>query len=213
MRKPGIMSKNAAVDVWELTRDSETIANFELSRPRMREFDVWPGGSISLRRLHKKDAEFVAVLYGPNPQKTKLLGFSDDLGKIIEACSNLASREAEQGPDGKTRIVTGAELMARFATIAPKIEPLELSPAQIACATTYGNGDFAHLIDLAQQSEREYQRELAGSGDPLFRFLMNELDPREDCDSDAEALHRLEMAVQDIIGVKAAIELIPEPKP
>ena len=206
------MTKPTAININDLTKGSEIVARFELSRPRMREFDVWPVGSIQLLRLDGKTANFAAILYGPTPAKTEILGFSDDLGKIIQACSDVASREAERDADGTIRLVTGAEMKKRFADIAPKVDPIELTPAQIACARTFANGDFAHLVELAQSSEREYQRELDGCGDSLFRFLMRELDPREDCDTGEEAINRLDNAARDILEVKFAVEEIPTPK-
>ncbi|AOG03372.1 hypothetical protein [Bosea sp. RAC05] len=204
---------NRPTSTQDILTGAQHIASFQLSAPRMREFGLSPVGVVSLKKLKDQDADYVAILNGPRPAQTEILGYSDDLAKMIDACSSIASREHERDADGKVRLVTGAELKERFAALAPDNSPIELSQAQITCAITYAEGDFAHLVELAQTSGRLYEKELAGCGDSLFRFLMRELDPREDCSNSEEAVSRLDRAIMDIMKVKFAVEDTPTPQP
>ncbi len=204
---------NKPTSTRDILINAEHVATFELSRARMKELDLWPGGSVTLYKIQGQDADYVAILSGPRPSHTEVLGYSDDLTKMIEACSSVATREFEHDADGKVRLLSGAELKERFAALAPNNAPIELSQAQIICATTYGDGDFAHVVELAQTSARQFEKELAGCGDSLFRFLMRELDPREDCSNSEEAVSRLDRAIMDIMKVKFAVEDTPTPQP
>lgn len=70
--------------------------------------------------------------------------------------------------------------------------PDELNSFQRTCAAVYGDGDFAHVesVDAAR-----------GAGDTLFAFLMIELSTSEGCESQLEAVRRLEMALSQIDSV------------
>lgn len=65
----------------------------------------------------------------------------------------------------------------------------ELTPWQRIVAETYGGGDYAHVRTLD---------ECRDVGDILFTFLMIELDPKEDCDSQLEAACRVEVAMNQL---------------
>jgi hypothetical protein len=71
-----------------------------------------------------------------------------------------------------------------------------LNPWQKAVAETYAEGDFAHVASI------EDAREV---GDTLFLFLMIELGTREDCDSWAVALRRVEIALGQLEDVREAL--------
>ncbi|AOH87124.1 hypothetical protein AWL63_23400 (plasmid) [Sphingomonas panacis] len=72
-----------------------------------------------------------------------------------------------------------------------------LNPFQRACATTFAEGDFAHVESLDDARE---------AGDTLFTFLMIELSSSEGCDSADEAARRLDMAIDQIQGVAEAVQ-------
>lgn len=67
-----------------------------------------------------------------------------------------------------------------------------LNQFQRACADAYAQGDFAHVETIPQAREMD---------DTLFTFLMIELGSSEGCDTQEEALRRLEMAVTNIQDV------------
>lgn len=79
-----------------------------------------------------------------------------------------------------------------------------LNPFQRLCADRYADGDFAHIENLAQARE---------AGDTLFTFLMIELASSEDCDSQAEALRRLDQAIANIEDVASAVRASDPPPP
>lgn len=79
-----------------------------------------------------------------------------------------------------------------------------LNAFQKTAARAYGDGDYAHIADIATTQEAD--AEIEDCGDTLFRFVMVELRSSEDCDSKEEALRRLEKAIADIQGVIHAIE-------
>jgi|JI10StandDraft_1071094.scaffolds.fasta_scaffold1076783_1 hypothetical protein len=75
-----------------------------------------------------------------------------------------------------------------------------LNQAQMKCLEFYANGDFNHLSQI--ESESEFKKALADCDDTLFLFLMNELASSEDCDCMAEAIARVNSAIQDLQRVQ-----------
>lgn len=71
--------------------------------------------------------------------------------------------------------------------------PPPLSPIQTLLAHSYAEGAFRDIIKAAH-----WKAHLATCGDGLFRFLMTELSPSEDCQTVPDALHRLQRAADDI---------------
>lgn len=85
-----------------------------------------------------------------------------------------------------------------------------LNAAQIACKRVYGRGDFNHVAEVHDDAAA-FRRAVNDVGDTLFLFLMIELAASEDCDSNEEALRRLEMATHDIYNVTSAIARLDTP--
>lgn len=71
---------------------------------------------------------------------------------------------------------------------------------QVAVASTYGGGDYAHLAD-----NEHWRHDIEDCGDSLFRFLMIELSDAEDCDSRELAEKRICMAIDDLQGALAEV--------
>jgi hypothetical protein len=79
-----------------------------------------------------------------------------------------------------------------------------LNSWQKAVARSYDGGDYAYL---AEQDETA-REDLAACGDTLFEFLMVELGDQEDCDSQQEAIRRLERAREQLDGAIAVVEAL-----
>lgn len=79
-----------------------------------------------------------------------------------------------------------------------------LNSWQRAIARMYDGGDYAYLCDQAEVTREE----LAGCGDTLFEFLMIELADQEDCDSQEEAVRRMERARDQLDAAIAALEAL-----
>lgn len=69
----------------------------------------------------------------------------------------------------------------------------QLTPWQRIAAETYAAGDFSHVERL------EDCRDI---GDTLFTFVMIELDPKEGCESQAEAIRRIDNAIAELEDVR-----------
>lgn len=68
----------------------------------------------------------------------------------------------------------------------------------------YGNGDFAHFAEIT--SQEAFNTALGDCGDTLLRFLMNELSNKEDCETQEDAISRLNQAIEDLDAAKDVIE-------
>jgi hypothetical protein len=79
-----------------------------------------------------------------------------------------------------------------------------ISIAQAACLRLYAKGDFEHLLD--SKTEEEFVAAYKGAGDTLLTFLMIELSASEDCESLAQAVGRVDNAIDDLKGVKTALD-------
>lgn len=79
-----------------------------------------------------------------------------------------------------------------------------ISMAQAACLKLYAQGDFEHLLDL--ETEEAFVAAYKDAGDTLLTFLMNELSASEDCESMAQAVARVERAIDDLKAAKRNIE-------
>ena len=75
-----------------------------------------------------------------------------------------------------------------------------LNQAQMKCLEFYANGDFNHLSQI--ESVSEFTKALANCDDTLLHFLMKELASSEDCDCMAEAIERVDGAIQDLQRVQ-----------
>lgn len=84
-----------------------------------------------------------------------------------------------------------------------------LAPWQALVLQYYCAGEYAYLADSALNA-KELHNQLNSCGDGLLRFLLVELDPREDCDSFAEAQRRIRAAIDDMYGVVAGFHLATE---
>ncbi len=73
---------------------------------------------------------------------------------------------------------------------------LSLSPQQIQVLTHYDNGEFKHLAESGSQAE--FDQALADCGDGLLRFLLVELAPAEDCNTEEEAARRINTAIRQL---------------
>lgn len=71
-----------------------------------------------------------------------------------------------------------------------------LTPWQRKVADTYGGGDYAYIQTVD---------EARNVGDTLFTFLMIELDPKEDCDSNLEAIRRIDSAIDELQDAKRSL--------
>lgn len=78
-----------------------------------------------------------------------------------------------------------------------------LNAAQVAILGVYGNGDFAYLKDCSTRDD--YVSQMHDCGDGLLRFLMVELDSKEDCNDLEEASSRIRSAIEDLEGVLESI--------
>lgn len=79
-----------------------------------------------------------------------------------------------------------------------------INGSQGACLAMFGNGDFAHLAEST--SEEEFKSGVQESGDGLLRFLITELATSEGCDSIAEAINRVHLAIAELLQVQQALE-------
>ena len=81
---------------------------------------------------------------------------------------------------------------------------MALNAAQKKMLEVYASGDFAHLIedDAKGADALELSRDL---GDGLLTFLLVELSKDEDCDSDEEAISRLNTIIADCNAIIQAI--------
>lgn len=83
-----------------------------------------------------------------------------------------------------------------------------LNRYQIAAANEYSQGNFAWIID-----DQDWHLTLNDLDDDYFKFIMTELSDKEDCDSKASALQRLQAAADDIQKIYKAIEELPDDVP
>jgi hypothetical protein len=70
---------------------------------------------------------------------------------------------------------------------------------QTCAANHYAEGHFAHLAN-----SETWRKDLDGLGDGLFRYLILELSTREDCETWAEAMGRVDGAIQGLEQVLTA---------
>lgn len=82
------------------------------------------------------------------------------------------------------------------------------SIAQVVCATSYEDGEFQYLLD--SKSDAEFKRSLQDCGDTLFKFLMIELSPHEDCEDAQDAIRRVSIAIDQLYTVKLALADVPK---
>lgn len=73
-----------------------------------------------------------------------------------------------------------------------------LNAWQMIAARSYADGDY---IDRAEKPH--------DCGDTLFNFIISELSTNAGCNSDTEAVRRLEGAIRDIEVVLAALDEVP----
>jgi hypothetical protein len=109
-----------------------------------------------------------------------------------------ANPEGVAANDVKWNDVCGAMANLREEHDLPREIELErdLSPWQLAIAQHYGGGEYTHVTSLG---------ECYDVGDGLFTFLMVELDPKEDCDSEEEARRRLAVSISQLHDLEHVI--------
>lgn len=124
-------------------------------------------------------------------------------GENIPMCLKSKNRPAS-ADIGKIANGIFEELDAERAAFRP-------SPAQQAVARTYGDGDFSYLAD--SQGRLQFAGDLNEVGDTLLRYLMIELDAKDDCHDNDEAVRRLEQTIRQVQEVTAAVENLDPPAP
>jgi hypothetical protein len=71
---------------------------------------------------------------------------------------------------------------------------------QVQATATYAGGAYAPLAN-----SETWQRDVDELGDGLFRYLMLELSTKENCETWAEAIERVEHAIRELVQVSAAL--------
>jgi hypothetical protein len=72
-----------------------------------------------------------------------------------------------------------------------------LSSVQLAVVRHYADGDYEGLV--------QSKTDAAGMDDALLTFLLEELGPSTGCDSNLEAVRRLDAAMRQIEAVRSAL--------
>ncbi|UTC28623.1 hypothetical protein MARCHEWKA_01100 [Brevundimonas phage vB_BpoS-Marchewka] len=81
-------------------------------------------------------------------------------------------------------------------TLGVTLPDTPLSPWQREFADAYGEADYAWMATLADATD---------AGDTIFTAVMVELDAKEDCDSGAEAVRRLDVLIEELTKARDAI--------
>lgn len=78
-----------------------------------------------------------------------------------------------------------------------------INASQRAILLTHSNGEFAHLLECANQ--QDFRQQLDECADGLLKFLVIETADAEDCDSPDEAIRRLDTAISEIAAAQHAL--------
>jgi len=119
-------------------------------------------------------------------------------------CEDTATEIAERlkGKNLAEAAAKSRALITKNREARPSETPL--NEAQRIAARTYGDGDYSHAAECA--SHEAMRTGLRRNADTLFSFVMIELATVEGCDSLAEAARRLQVAENDLLTVRHAIE-------
>ncbi|UTC29617.1 hypothetical protein BAMBUS_05590 [Brevundimonas phage vB_BpoS-Bambus] len=101
----------------------------------------------------------------------------------------------DDGMAGSFQILkVAADLMPH--TLGVTLPDTPLSPWQREFANAYGEADYVWMETLADATD---------AGDTIFTAVMVELDAKEDCDSGAEAVRRLDVLIEELTKARDAI--------
>jgi len=93
---------------------------------------------------------------------------------------------------------------------AQQPEIKEFNEAQKAVLKNYGGGDYSYFLS-EPVTVAEWPATLNNIGDGLFKFLLVELDDKEDCDTPEEAMQRVDSAIRQLQEVRSDLDDIDEP--